>query len=393
MNRKIHEYLKNINNEMSRMADGIFDRPELGLEEHMASKTLEDWLEKHGFLVERGLGSLDTAFRAVYESGKGGPSIGFLCEYDALSGLGHACGHHLQGPCILAAADAVKECMGEKAFKLVVYGTPAEETVSGKIRMIAEGCFDDIDLALMMHGSPTTTTDIKSLANYSISVIFTGTAAHAAIRPEVGRSALDALILAFQGVEFLREHVKEDVKMHYIVKNCGDTPVNVVPPSAEGLFSLRSYNIQTLESVFERFSKVMEGAAMMTETMVEIRVNKKVSNKIPALTLNHLLMKYAGEVGALRISPPRERTGSTDLGDVMQKIPGSCIRVAFVPEDASPHSEEYLAWGKTKEAHQAILTGADILAQSTAELIENKALLEEIKEEFKVAKEKQNKEV
>lgn len=392
MNEKINVYLDSIGGEMAGMADRIFDHPELGLEEHMASTLLEDWLEQKGFRVERGLGSLETAFRAVYDFGTGGPSIGLLCEYDALKGLGHACGHHLQGPCILAAAAALKVCLQEKPFRLVVYGTPAEETVSGKIKMIEEGSFQDIDVALMMHGSPTTTTDIKSLANYSVSVTFSGIAAHAAIKPEQGRSALDALILAFQGVEFLREHVKEDVRMHYIVKNCGDTPVNVVPSSAEGTFSLRSYNIKTLESVFRRFTKVIEGAAMMTETAAAIKVNKKVSNKIPALKLNELLMKYAGELGAPKLSPPREKTGSTDLGDVMQLMPGSCIRMAFVPEWASPHSEEYLKWGKTKEAHEAILLGAKILAQAAAELIEHTDLLEEIKKEFQAAREKQSKE-
>lgn len=391
MNELVKEGVRYQKEEMARMADTIFDNPELGLLEYKASKLLEDWLEGNGFSVERGLGSMETAFRATYEQGEHGPSIGFLCEYDALKGMGHACGHHLQGPCILAAVNAVKNAGIDKPYRLVVYGTPAEETSSGKVQMIQEGCFRDIDVALMMHGSPTTTTDIKSLANYSLRVTFKGISAHAAIKPEQGRSALDALILAFQGVEFLREHVKEDVRMHYTVDNCGNLPANVVPSVSVGTFSLRSYNIKTLESVFGRFKKVMEGAAMMTETEVEIHINKKVSNKIPSLKLNDLLMKHAEEAEAPCISPPREKTGSTDLGDVMQMIPGSCIRVAFVPESASPHSEEYLRAGKTREAHEAIVTGAEILAQTAVDLILEPQILKEIQEEYLAAKADQSK--
>lgn len=392
MNNQICTYVDSKRDEMIQIADVIFDNPEIGLEEHKASTMLEDWLENQGFMVERGIGTMKTAFRAIYENGEHGPSIGLLCEYDALKGIGHACGHHLQGPCILTAAAAIKNSNIDKPYKLVVYGTPAEESYSGKIQMIKEGGFQDIDIALMMHGGPTTTTDIKSLANYSVTVTFRGKSAHAAIKPEQGRSALDALILSFQGIEFLREHVKEDVKMHYTIDSCGNSPANVVPHIAIGTFSLRSYNIKTLESVLERFKKVMQGAAMMTETEVEIHINKKVSNKIPALKLNEVIMENAKKIEAPRISPPRERTGSTDLGDVMQKMPGSCIRVAFVPENASPHSEEYLRAGKTKEAHDAIIIGAKILAETAVELIENPHLLQEIKNEYQIAKEKQSKE-
>ncbi|MEG0963651.1 MAG: M20 family metallopeptidase [Lachnospiraceae bacterium] len=392
MDNQICTYIDSKRDEMIQIADAIFDNPEIGLEEYKASTMLEDWLENQGFIVERGIGTMKTAFRAVYENGEHGPSIGLLCEYDALKGIGHACGHHLQGPCIITAAAAIKKTNIDKPYKLVVYGTPAEESYSGKIQMIKEGSFQDIDIALMMHGGPTTTTDIKSLANYSVTVTFRGKSSHAAIKPEQGRSALDALILSFQGIEFLREHVKEDVKMHYTIDSCGNSPVNVVPHIAIGTFSLRSYNIKTLESILERFKKVMQGAAMMTETEVEIHINKKVSNKIPALKLNEVIMENAKKIEAPRISPPRERTGSTDLGDVMQKMPGSCIRVAFVPENASPHSEEYLRAGKTKEAHDAIIIGAKILAETAVELIENPHLLQEIKNEYQIAKDKQSKE-
>ena len=379
---------------MTAMADDIFDHPEIGLEEFHAQKVLTDWLEKEGFAVERGVAGVETAFKAVYRHGEGGPNIGLLCEYDALPGIGHACGHHMQGPSILAAAKALKDAEIREPYTITVYGTPAEESVSGKIRMIQNGCtFEELDAALMMHGGPATQVDVKSLANSKYKVIFHGVSAHAAIKPEKGRSALDALILAFQGIEFLREHVNSDVKIHYTVVNCGGTPANVVPAYAEASVYVRSYNRAYLDTVCKRFEKVLKGAAMMTETEVEIIEEKKVDNKIPVLTLNDLVMKQAEEIHAPQIAPAREKTGSTDFGNVMRRVPGTCARIAFVAPGAAAHSQEYIEAGKTEAAHDAVIYGAKILAGTALELIENPELLKQAKEEFRKNLAKENSEV
>lgn len=383
-----------IRNEMTAMADDIFDHPEIGLEEFHAQKVLTDWLEKEGFAVERGVAGVETAFKAVYRHGEGGSNIGLLCEYDALPGIGHACGHHMQGPSILAAAKAMKDAEIRKPYTITVYGTPAEESVSGKIRMIQNGCtFEELDVALMMHGGPATQVDVKSLANSKYKVIFHGVSAHAAIKPEKGRSALDALILAFQGIEFLREHVNSDVKIHYTVVNCGGTPANVVPAYAEASVYVRSYNRAYLDTVCRRFEKVLKGAAMMTETEVEIIEEKKVDNKIPVLTLNDLVMKQAEEIHAPQIAPAREKTGSTDFGNVMRRVPGTCARIAFVAPGAAAHSQEYIEAGKTEAAHDAVIYGAKILAGTALELIEDPELLKQAKEEFRKNLAKENSEV
>ena len=383
-----------IRNEMTAMADDIFDHPEIGMEEFHAQKVLTDWLEKEGFAVERGVAGVETAFKAVYRQGEGGPNIGLLCEYDALPGIGHACGHHMQGPSILAAAKALKDAEIREPYTITVYGTPAEESVSGKIRMIQNGCtFEELDAALMMHGGPETQVDVKSLANSKYKVIFHGVSAHAAIKPEKGRSALDALILAFQGIEFLREHVNSDVKIHYTVVNCGGTPENVVPAYADASVYVRSYNRAYLDTVCKRFEKVLKGAAMMTETEVEIIEEKKVDNKIPVLTLNDLVMKQAEEIHAPQIAPAREKTGSTDFGNVMRRVPGTCARIAFVAPGAAAHSQEYIEAGKTEAAHDAVIYGAKILAGTALELIENPELLKQAKEEFRKNLAKENSEV
>ena len=363
------------------MADDIFDHPELGFQEFHAQKLITDYLTSCGYEVELGTGGVETAFRAVYQNGQGGPRIGLLCEYDALEGLGHACGHHMQGPAILGAARALKECAGDKPFTVVVYGTPAEETAHGKLRMLEAGCFHDIDVALMMHGSPTTTVDVKSMAMSSFTVTFHGKKAHAALKPEAGRSALDALLVAFQGVEFLREHVPEDTRMHYTITQLPG-PANVVPDTAVGKFSLRSYSRKALDEVVERFHKIIQGAALIADVTYDIKEGDRLANKIPVLSLNRLLMDNAQLVNAPRLAPPREKTGSSDFSNVMYELPGSCIRVAMVPPGTSSHSPEFLSAGKGEEAHDAVIIAAKVLAGATWDMIEDPAVLAEIKEEF-----------
>lgn len=382
MKQQLFEALDRLAPRLIAMADDIFDHPELGNQEYRASKLLRDFLEEHGFRVESGVGGLETAFRAVYEQGSGGPSIGLLCEYDALESMGHACAHHMQGPAILGAAAALKEVLKDGAFRLVVYGTPAEETTGGKLDMLENGCFRDIDVALMMHGSPTTTTDVKAMALSSFTVTFHGISAHAALKPEAGRGAFDALLLAFQGIEFMREHVPDEVRMHYTVTDAGG-PANVVPGRAVGKFVLRSYSRPELDGVVVRFKKIIQGAALMTETTFDIHEDKAMHNKIPVLKLNDVLMENARLVGAPTIRPPREKTGSTDFGNVMYELPGSCIRLAFVPEGTSSHSEGFLKEGKTEAGHAAVIYAAKILAASSFDLIADAKLMNAIRDEFR----------
>ncbi len=391
MKEALYRYIDSIGEEMCKLSDQIFDHPELGLEEYQASKWLADWLEKDGFEVQRGVVGVETAFKAVYRHGEGGPNIGLLCEYDALPQIGHACGHHMQGPCILAAASALRHADIPESYTVTVYGTPAEESVSGKIMMIQGGCtFEELDVALMMHAGNFTQTDIKSLALSKFKIHYQGVSSHAAIKPESGRSALDALILAFQGIEFLREHISTDAKIHYTILDCGGTPANIVPASATASMYVRSYSRTYLDSVIERLKKVLEGAAMMTETKLTITTEKEVDNKIPAIRLNELIMEQAREIGAPRQAPPREKTGSTDFGNILHRIPGSCIRVAFVPDGTPSHSQAYVDAGKSPEAHDAVLYGAKILGATGYELIKRPEVLREIKEEYKtrIAEEK-----
>ena len=385
MKETLYRLLEEKRSELTQMSDAIFDDPEYDGEEYHASALLTDYLERNGFTVERGIAGWPTAFRAVYRKGSGGVRIGFLCEYDALRQLGHGCGHHMQGPCICGAAVALKEADFDKPYEIVVYGTPAEETRGAKITMWEEGCFRDIDVALMMHGGPDTYVDEKSLALSNYQVIFHGKGAHAALAPEQGRSALDALLLCFNGVEFLREHVREDTRMHYTIsENPG--PSNVVPAKAVGAVSLRSYSREVLNDVCRRFEQIVQGAALMADVQYELIQEKGLDNKIPCYALNDIIMDNARACGAPGLASPRKKTGSTDFGNVTNHMPGYCIRVKFAPSGTSSHSQEYVAAGKSDAAHDAVLYGAKILAGTAWDIIRDDSVKDKLWEDFRQAK-------
>jgi len=371
--------------QLENMSDRIYDFAEVSAKEFQSSQLLVDYLRQQGFAVEQGIADMPTAFRAVYEQGEGGPSLGLLVEYDALEGIGHACGHHMQGPSIIGAALAVKELCQDKAYRLVIYGTPAEETLGGKIMMQDKGYFKDIDIALMMHGAPNTCVDVKCMALESFVVTFRGVKAHAAMSPHMGKSALDAVLLSFQGIEFMREHVLEDTRMHYTILEAGG-PSNVVPGIASAEYTLRSYDTDYLQSIVERFYDVIKGASLMTGTTYEMERSLPFKGKIPCYSLNDLIMENAKYFEAPCLRPPREKTGSTDFGNVMYEVPGSCIRVAFVAEGSSAHSKEYLEAGKSADAHDAIRYGAEILAGTCMDILGNPDYLIQIKEEFRQRK-------
>ena len=382
--------------ELCKMADLIYDFAEKSAEEYKSMELLTDYLQNEGFTVERGI-ALDTAFRATWDNcraavddeGKNtAPVLGILVEYDALEDIGHACGHHMQGPAGIGAAIAIKEVMKDYPFKLVIYGTPAEETLGGKIVMLDAGYMKELDLALMSHGSPNTSVDEKCMALENFVVTFHGVKSHAAISPDEGRSALDAALLSFHAIEMLREHVKDDTRMHYTIRNAGGPP-NVVPDLTVAEYTLRSYSTSYLNTVVERFYNILKGAALMTDTTYDIQRDLPFKSKIVCHSVNDLLMKNAAYEKAPSIAAPRKKTGSTDFGSVLYEIPGSCIRIAFTKPDAQPHSQEYLEAGKTDKAHDAICYAAKIMADTFCDVITTPGLLTQIKEEFYAAKQKE----
>lgn len=376
------EAVDSLKEEILFMHDFIFNNPEIGFEEVKASDLLVNYMRKNGFDVEVGYGGLPTAFRAVYKNGDGGPCIGLLCEYDAIKNFGHACGHHMQGPSIAGAAVAIKKILRDYNYTLMVIGTPGEESSNpGKNIMLENGAFKELDVALMMHASDCTQVDIKSLALSEFLVTFHGVAAHSAVAPEKGRSALEALMLAFNGISYLRGHVRDDVRIHGIIEDGGQV-INAIPERSIGRVELRAADRPYLDQLIARVKHIFEGAALMTDTTFEINPTGVFHNKIPVPALNRLLMENAKFVQAKEIAPPREKTGSTDFASVMYFVPGSCIRVAFIDKGVTAHTQAWLDKGLSDEAHEATLTGAKILALAVRDLIENEVLMAEVREEF-----------
>ncbi len=361
----------------------IFDFNEANGLEYKSAALCADELEKLGFTVERGIGNQETSFRAVWKNGEGGPNIGILGEYDALVGKGHACGHHLQTTAAIGAAVAMKELFqgSDVPMTLTVYGTPAEETYGGKIIMQEAGCFQELDICLGTHATRKEGfVGGSSMALNSYVVTFHGKAAHAAGSPWMGRSAMDAMLLSFQGLEFLREHTKDGTRMHYSIKEAIG-PSNVVPEKACAGFTVRSRDNNYLPELGSRFRKVIEGACMMTETTFDIErkptyLARKRNDTLAAVAKTNfeLLGIPLGE------NLVRDSGGSTDFGNVSGIVPGILIYLPYI--DAPGHSTEWVEAGKSDDAKTCLLRSAQMLAAVMYDLVLDPHIVQKAKEEF-----------
>ncbi|GGA33285.1 M20 family metallopeptidase [Psychrobacillus lasiicapitis] len=440
--------------EITELSDQIWDTPETRFQEHKSTKLLSDFLEDNGFSVERGVGGIETAFTATFGQEK--PVIGILGEFDALSGLsqkeasdvrealeengnGHGCGHNLLGTAGIAAVVALKQLIEEKKItgSIKYFGCPGEEGGSGKTYMVREGVFNDIDVALTWHpNSYSGVFSFSSLANYQVYFSFEGKASHAANSPHLGRSALDAVELMNVGVNYLREHIISEAKVHYAVTNTGGSSPNVVQSDAEVLYLIRAPHISEVEDIYQRVIKIAEGAALMTETKVTVRFDKACSNYIPNDTLNIVLqdqlehfglpnyddkeLSYAHKMAqtitqeevdaaildAEKLSNyqlteefytpeypffneviPYAKTrevmqGSTDVGDVSWIVPTAQFFTTCFVAGTPLHTWQLVSQGKTSLAHKGLLYAGKVLAASAVEVFGNPELIEKAKEEL-----------
>ena len=361
----------------------IFDFNEANGLEYKSSALCADELEKLGFAVERGIGNQETSFRAVWKNGEGGPNIGILGEYDALIGKGHGCGHHVQTPAAIGAVKALQEVFAgtDVPMTLTVYGTPAEETYGGKIIMQEAGCFTELDVVLGTHATRNRAyVGGSSMALNSYVVTWHGRSAHAAGSPWMGRSAMDAMLLTFQGLEFLREHVKDGTRMHYSIKEAIG-PTNVVPARACAGFTLRTRSNEDLPQLMERFKKVVDGACTMTETTYEMegrpiylaRKRNDTLSEVAKANFRQLNIPY-------RLPVVVDSGGSTDFGNVSGIVPGVLLYLPYT--DAPAHSDQWVAAALTDEARSCLLTSTQMLAVMMYDLVRDPAIIAEAKQEF-----------
>ena len=449
--KRISEIIESKKDSLIRVSDKIWEYAELKFEEYQSADILCKTLEDEGFAVERNIAGMETAFVGRY--GTGNPVVAILGEFDALYGMsqvdgvtsqkpvnngmpGHGCGHQLLGTGALAAAIAVRHYLQENNLKgtVLYFGCPGEEGGFGKTYMVREGIFKDVDCALTWHPAPANmVSNESSLANYNIYFRFKGKSAHAAFAPQLGRSALDALELMNVGVNYLREHVPPDVRMHYAVTNTGGKSPNVVQAESEEYFSMRSPKSSQLRNIFKRVCDVAEGAAMMTGTTVEYEIDSAVSEAIPNNVLNRLMHKNFVQLGvpeydaedyriadefrgimprAIKenvppsvagnpalvkaliskpimdvLAPYNEveglNMGSTDVADVSWVVPTAQCWVTSAANGTQLHSWEMVAQGKTSIAHKGMLHAGKVLAATAIDIILDPEVLENAKKELK----------
>ena len=433
---------------LSKMGDEIWRYAEIGLHEDKSAAVLEDFLRKNGFAVEVGAGGMPTAFVATW--GSGSPAIGFLGEYDALPGVsqkvspvkeelepgscGHGCGHNLLGVGAAAGAIALKEEMVKRGLRGTIkyFGCPAEENFSGKAFMARDGLFNDLDACLTWHPGPMNTVrGGTSLAVNSMNVTFHGVSSHAGGAPHLGRSALDAVELMNVGVNYLREHIIEKARIHYVTTNGGLQP-NVVPSKASVWYYVRAPHRDQVEGIYERVLKCAKGAAIMTDTTYDVELLEAICEVVPNRPLEDVLVeamevagppefteddikfgkelaktfpegqadsymkdetlsdetkaKLQGKVlnDAVLGRPPvaPEMRGSTDVGDVSWCTPTAQFNVACTALGTPGHSWQYTAQTGMHIGHAGMIVSAKTLAQAGLRLMTDPEILKKARAEF-----------
>ena len=411
------------------VSDRIWGLAETALREDSSAAVLAAYAERHGMTVERGVAGMPSAFVASYGSGR--PVIAILGEYDALPGIsqkvsttreplhpgaaGHGCGHNLFGAASMGAAVAVKELLAAGKLRGTVrfYGTPAEEAIGGKIYMIREGLFKDVDAVLAWHPADETAVDTAGAqANVQFVVEFRGRTAHAAADPWNGRSAADAIEAFTHGLNLLREHVRPTVRMHYTVQRAGDVP-NVVPDYARVLTWVRDSRREGVNEVFARVQEIARGAALIAGVEPTVTVQTGYSDMVileRGLTLLHANLAAAGaptytaeeqafarglqaatgkaQVGMAPALPPLGRIavdppgGSTDVGDVSQVAPTLHFSVATAPKGVPWHAWPVVAASGASIGHKGMVTAATVLATTAADLLADAPTREALRAEW-----------
>lgn len=382
MKEKILKEVENLKENLIKISDFIYYNPELGDKEFKACDKLTSFLENHNFKIERSILNRPTAFRGVYDSGRNGPTISYLCEYDALPEIGHGCGHNMIGTMSAGAAAALSKVLDKTGGKIVVLGTPAEETNGAKVDMAKEGIFEGIDAALILHPSDRSYESGTSLAMDAIQFLFKGKAAHAASEPETGINALDAAILTFNGINGLRQHIKSDARIHGIIKE-GGVAANIVPEKAVAQFYVRAPKRRYLDELVEKVKNIAKGAALMTGSILEIS-NYELSydNLITNKTLSKVFNKNMKLAGIEEIYTQASSYGSLDMGNVSQVVPCVHPYIGLNCTGVAAHTREMAKLTITEEGHEMLIKGVAALSFTGYDVLTNKKLLEEIKKEF-----------
>lgn len=376
----ILDYIENNKYDYVEISHRIHERPELGNEEIFASRTLIDKLKENDFDIETDIAGHATGFIATYDSGQEGPVIGYLAEYDALPGLGHACGHNIIGTASVLAGSALKQVIDRIGGKVVVLGCPAEEggeNGSAKATYVKAGIIDDIDIALMIHPGNATYPTIDTLAVDVLDIKFYGKSAHASENAEEALNALDAMISYFNGVAQLRQHIKKSQRVHGVILD-GGKAANIIPDFTHARFYTRATTRKELDILTEKVNQIARGAAIQTGCDYEFGpIQNGVNEFIKTPKLDELFKKYALEVGE-DVSHDDFGFGSTDTGNVSHIVPTIHPHVKIGSRNLVGHTHRFREAAASVHGDQALIHGAKIIALMGLELIENKGMFDEI---------------
>ncbi|MCD8901082.1 M20 family metallopeptidase [Staphylococcus gallinarum] len=387
--QNILDYIENEKNKYIELSHQIHQRPELGNEEIFASRTLIEQLNRHNFEVETDIAGHATGFIAKYDSSQPGPTIGYLAEYDALPGLGHACGHNIIGTASVLAGIALKQVIDKVGGQVIVLGCPAEEggeNGSAKASYVKEGIIDELDIALMVHPGNETYRTINTLAVDVLDIKFYGKSTHASENAHEARNALDAMISYFNGVAQLRQHIKKSQRVHGVILD-GGKAANIIPDFTHARFYTRATTRKDLDVLTERVGQIARGAAIQTGCDYEFGpIQNGVNEFVKTSKLDDLFAKYATEMGEAVIDDDFGY-GSTDTGNVSHVVPTIHPHIKIGSRNLVGHTHRFREAAGSTHGDQALIRGAKILSLMGLELIEDSALFKEIVEQHQFIKE------
>jgi amidohydrolase len=366
----IHRHLEEIAPDLQGVARDIHHNPETAYEEHRSAALLCDLLERHGFKVQRGASGMETAFIADAGTGEG-PGVAFVCEYDALRGLGHACGHNLIGTGSAGAGIALSLALRDAGLpgRVRVVGSPAEEGGGGKIPLCHQGVFDEFDTALIFHPADMTKAIMYALACTHWKFTFTGRASHAAADPQQGINALDAFVHAYNGIALWRQQLRDDARIHGAIYEGGTAP-NIIPERTSGEFITRARDGAYLKEMNVRFRAIFEAAAAATGCSLELVEEETYLDLRSNPVLAERCHEHLGQVGLNPVqSIPWERVGSTDVGDLSYAVPTLHPEVGIADEGVACHTHDFREAADSDRGYTALIQGAEALARTGADVV------------------------
>ncbi len=378
----ISDFIDSVKDEIIETAKKIWNYKELSQKEYRSSKLLQNILKKHGFEVIDGIAGLDTAFEASFNKNKGVHKIAFFGEYDALPCVGHGCGHNLIGAASLGAALGFAQIAERTGSEVYMFGTPAEETIGGKIKMLDAGCFDNLDFVLMFHPSCLNSVSGDSLAISAFDIEFRGKPAHASADPFNGKNALDGLINLYNSIAMIRQQLRSDARIHFIIRNGGQA-LNIIPEKATGEIALRATDRKYLELLTKKLKTLAKASASATFTKSRLKKSmptyyEMVQDPVLAETFIQTSKEYGITDFSYRIN-----AGSVDIGNVSHIIPSLHAYLKIADEDVPGHSREFADASKSDKAMGIMLKASKIMAVTALKVVRDKNLLEQLKNKQK----------